>query len=144
MLWFFFLSLGLKLQLLTGVRKILWFVLFCFICHMAGAAHITNFRIPVSQQRDGYIVPFTLQGGLIIIQAMINDSMGNFVIDTGAEGLVLNNKYYQGVTDESRSYYGVNGRGRGLTVSKNNNISAEGLTFSGITADVVDLYGYRK
>ncbi|MBK8623394.1 MAG: aspartyl protease family protein [Saprospiraceae bacterium] len=139
MLWFFFLSLGLKLQLLTGVRNIVFSFLLCLLGHGLFAVPVTDFRIPVTIQRDGYIVPFALQGGLIIIQAVINDSLGSFVVDTGAEGLVLNKKYFQGVTDESRSYYGVNGRGRGLTVSKNNNISAEGLSFTNIDADVVDL-----
>ena len=103
------------------------------------AVDVRTFAIPVVREKSGYIVPFTLNGGLIIIQARINDSIGNFIIDTGAEGLVLNSKHFKGSIDESRGYYGVSGRGRTLNVRQNNNVLVEGLDFRDIKADVVDL-----
>lgn len=103
------------------------------------ATHIRSFFIPTLQEKNGFIVPFNLNGGLIIIQAKINDSIGNFVIDTGAEGLVLNSQHFKGVKDDTRGYYGVSGRGKTLTVSYDNNIAVEGLDFQDVNADVVDL-----
>lgn len=101
--------------------------------------HVHSFVIPLSQDKSGFIVPFSLNGGLIIIQAKINDSIGNFVIDTGAEGLVLNSKHFEGVRDDSRGYYGVSGRGPALTVNYNNSVVIEELNFRNISADIVDL-----
>ncbi len=103
------------------------------------ANHIKSFAIPVMQVKNGYIVPFTLNGGLIIIQAKINDSIGNFIIDTGAEGLVLNSQHFKGVIDDSRGYYGLSGRGKALTVRYNNNILVDDLDFRDVNADVVNL-----
>jgi hypothetical protein len=107
--------------------------------HTLNAAVIKNFCIPVVSEKNTIIIPFNLQGGLIVIQAVINDSTGNFVIDTGAEGLVLNSKYYEGEPDATRSFYGATGRGHGLGVSYVNTITTEGLQFSGLKADVVNL-----
>ncbi len=120
-------------------RKI---ALVCFILLyllQLNATHIRSFIIPSVQDKSGFIVPFTLNGGLIIIKAKINDSIGNFVIDTGADGLVLNSKHFKGIQDDTRRYYGVSGRGTALTVSNNNAITVEQLDFQDITADVVDL-----
>jgi len=103
------------------------------------AMEIRSFAIPTISEKNGYIVPFTLGGGLIIIQAKINDSIGNFVIDTGAEGLVLNSKHFKGVRDDSRGYYGLSGRGKTLTVSYNNAVLVDDLNFNNVDADVVDL-----
>lgn len=80
-----------------------------------------------------------MDGGLIIIEACINNSTGNFVLDTGAEGLVLNSKYYTGTIDESRKFYGIAGRGTGLGVTRKNKLLVEALEFRNITADVVNL-----
>lgn len=118
------------------------FLLFSFILLLYLKMHaipIKSFVIPVTQEKNGYIIPFNLKGGLIIVQANINDSLGNFVIDTGAEGLVLNSQHFTGVPDDTRGYYGVSGRGKSLTVSYNNSISVDSLHFLNIHADVVDL-----
>lgn len=103
------------------------------------ATFIRSFVIPTIQEKNGLIVPFTLNGGLIIIQAKINDSIGNFIIDTGAEGLVLNSQHFSGMKDDTRGYYGVTGRGQTLTVSYKNKILIDGLKFDNVNADVVDL-----
>jgi hypothetical protein len=120
-------------------REISLFGFALLLCLKMHATHIKSFVVPVTQVKTGYIIPFTLNGGLIIIQAKINDSIGNFVIDTGAEGLVLNSNHFKGVTDDSRGHYGVSGRGKALTVSYNNAIIVEELDFRGVVADLVDL-----
>ncbi|MBI1224844.1 MAG: hypothetical protein GC192_06370 [Bacteroidetes bacterium] len=35
-------------------------------------------------------IPFELAGGMVVVQASINGEMGNFILDTGAPGIVLN------------------------------------------------------
>lgn len=98
-----------------------------------------TFSIPVTDGQNGYIVPFTLKGGLMIVEAKINDSIGNFVIDTGAEGLVLNSRHFRGTADESRRFYGVSGRGKSLRVSKNNRMLVDAVVYENLSADVIDL-----
>jgi hypothetical protein len=41
------------------------------------------------------IIPFNLVGKLIIIQASADTSSGNFILDTGSPGLVLNSTYFR-------------------------------------------------
>lgn len=40
-------------------------------------------------------IPFNLVGKLIILQASADTSTGNFILDTGTPGLVLNNTYFR-------------------------------------------------
>jgi hypothetical protein len=55
-----------------------------------------QFRDPVLRPDSAdCIVPFTLVGKLIVIQASADTSSGNFILDTGAPGLVLNNTYFR-------------------------------------------------
>ena len=122
-----------------------WLILLSFkVFSTLGALHVSSFSLPLLQNTSGSILPFTLHGGLIIIQAKVNDSIGNFVLDTGAEGLVLNQKYFSGTMDESRRYYGVGGQGEGLFSSLDNRLSVEALEFNNLKADVVDLSAIEK
>lgn len=98
-----------------------------------------TFCIPLAASQNGYIVPFTLNGGLIIVQAKINDSLGNFVVDSGAEGLVLNSRQFTGSEDGSRRFYGVSGRGKSLRVSQNNRVEVDAIVFENMVADIIDL-----
>jgi hypothetical protein len=59
-------------------------------------------------------IPFNLVGKLIIIQATADTSSGNFILDTGAPGLVLNNTYfrrYPVMVQHNSSRSDVNGTG---------------------------------
>ncbi|HSK13332.1 MAG TPA: pepsin/retropepsin-like aspartic protease family protein [Phnomibacter sp.] len=47
-----------------------------------------------SAARSG-VIPFTRAGNLIIIQATVDSVTGNFILDTGAPGLVLNLTYFR-------------------------------------------------
>ncbi|HMR89553.1 MAG TPA: aspartyl protease family protein [Saprospiraceae bacterium] len=124
---------------MTFYKKIAVFCFILFLYLKIQATSIRSFVIPTIQEKSSLIVPFTLNGGLIIIQAKINDSIGNFVIDTGAGGLVLNSQHFKGVRDDSRGYYGLSGRGKALTVSYDNAVKVNDLEFNNVDADVVDL-----
>jgi hypothetical protein len=113
--------------------------LFIFSFSGVGAADNITLFIPVNGSQNGYIVPFTLNGGLIIVQARVNDSLVNFVIDTGAEGLVLNSRHFRGTEDGLRQFCGVSGRGESLRVSKNNRMLVDALVYENLSADVIDL-----
>lgn len=43
---------------------------------------------------NSVIIPFDANGGLILVQANVNGIPGVFILDTGAEGLVLNSNYF--------------------------------------------------
>lgn len=103
------------------------------------AIEVKTMFIPATTVKSSFIVPFTLNGGLIIVQASVNDSIGNFVIDTGAEGLVLNSKHFEGSLDDTRGYYGLSGRGQSLMVRENNQVKVDAMIFQDVNADVVDL-----
>lgn len=49
----------------------------------------------VPSETQSGIIPFTLAGNLIIIQANVDTVSGNFILDTGAPGLILNLTYFR-------------------------------------------------
>ncbi len=49
----------------------------------------------VTTDSSDCIIPFSLSGNLIIIRAKVDTVEGNFVLDTGAPGLVLNITYFR-------------------------------------------------
>lgn len=65
------------------------------------AAHIP--KINVAQLNDpilradsaNSIIPFTRAGKLILVQGRADTTEGNFILDTGSPGLVLNNTYFR-------------------------------------------------
>lgn len=58
---------------------------------------LVHFSIPFVDQYSAtsVIVPFNNLGGLIVVKARVNHIEGNFILDTGASGLVLNNRYFE-------------------------------------------------
>ncbi|MFT3679230.1 MAG: aspartyl protease family protein [Ferruginibacter sp.] len=88
----------------------------CLVCVYAAAAGKTKIDPPVRhlffekyKQRPGKdpfvttdsancIIPFSRAGNLIIIRAKADTVEGNFILDTGAPGLVLNITYFRNYT----------------------------------------------
>lgn len=58
--------------------KAIFVVLSCFLC------------ITLSAKKQSEEIPFKLAGGLIIVNAQINDTNGNFIIDTGSSDIIIN------------------------------------------------------
>ncbi|BDX37585.1 hypothetical protein CYCD_09400 [Tenuifilaceae bacterium CYCD] len=85
-------------------------------------------------------IPLIRAGKLLLIEARIDDQIGNLVFDTGAEGIVLNSTYFRDyVKNESHSSQGVNG-----SVGSVQNITVDcidigDLSFKGIRADLIEL-----
>ena len=85
------------------------------------------------------IVPLKKAGNLIIIEATVDSLEGNFVLDTGAPYLVLNETYFRNsphlVMGESE---GINGPSASFTIVVHN-FNILDLKYSRLTADVTDL-----
>ena len=58
---------------------------------------------PISASVDFSEIPFEMAGGMIIVKASINGEAGNFILDTGAPGIVLNanNDEFDAMTNAS-------------------------------------------
>lgn len=83
-------------------QTILILVLVALFCtaHSAGAAPPTykgvNLSIPVfAGDSVSCVIPFNRVGNLMVIQATVDSVTGNFILDTGAPGLVLNVTYFR-------------------------------------------------
>jgi predicted aspartyl protease len=49
----------------------------------------------VSSDTPSCVIPFNRAGNLIVIQAKVDTTEGNFILDTGAPGLILNMTYFR-------------------------------------------------
>jgi hypothetical protein len=78
---------------------------FCFILHgglQASAARPIpegvfcnlSFPLAAAPNINTVYVPFTLVGQLMMVEARVDTVSGFFIVDTGAERLVINNKHY--------------------------------------------------
>lgn len=86
------------------------------------------------------VVPIKRAGNLIIVEAQIDTTEGNFVMDTGAPYLVLNATYFRDsphITDQQAG--GINGESAGTFTTMVHNFSILDLHYSRLTADVTDL-----
>jgi len=67
---------------------------------------------PGSHDSSSFVLPFSRAGNLMIIKAKADSTEGNFILDTGCPGLVLNITYfrnYQSITDPNAETEGING-----------------------------------
>lgn len=64
------------------------------------------------QDSTSFILPFSRAGNLIIVKARVDSTDGNFILDTGCPGLVLNITYFRNytrVTDYNAENFGISG-----------------------------------
>jgi hypothetical protein len=86
------------------------------------------------------IVPFEIVDGLIIVKAKIDKGEEeNFIIDTGAKGLVLNSKYYTSLINSNVQALGLNGNASDVGERTIDTMLLDELNFTQIIADVIDL-----
>src|SRR5688500_9991244 len=64
----------------------------------------------VTSDSSTCIIPFSRAGNLILLRAKADTTEGNFILDTGAPGLVLNITYFRNYSD-----YTQDGESGGLT-----------------------------
>jgi hypothetical protein len=67
---------------------------------------------PGSQDSSSFVLPFSKAGNLLLIKAKADSTEGNFILDTGCPGLVLNVTYfrnYHAITHPEDENLGVTG-----------------------------------
>lgn len=91
------------------------------------------------QGPNSTIVPFTYYQSLILLHASVEGQEGNFILDTGANGLVLNDKYYDADRIAEASAYGISGNIMSIGESRVDSLSLNTLMFYDIRAEHIDL-----
>ncbi|MDB5111611.1 MAG: hypothetical protein JWR67_2725 [Mucilaginibacter sp.] len=113
--------------------------------HRLGLRNIHNGKI-INIDPDPYgdfttiTVPIKRTGSLIIIEAQLDTMIGNFILDTGAPGLILNETYFRNfphIGDKESG--GINGQTEHAFSTVVRNFSILDLHYDRITADVTDL-----
>lgn len=85
-------------------------------------------------------MPFRLVGHLIVIRGQVNGQSGSLILDTGAEGLVLNSSHIrQGIRPDHLVATGMTGMADRLGTYQPDSVLLSDMIFRRVTADVVDL-----
>jgi len=104
---------------------------------------ITAFQNPATASPDGYspvVIPLKRAGRLFLMEARIDNQVGNFIFDTGSSKLVLNKTYFRKfiVMDEEEAG-GVTGSTGGIGRTTVKSLEIADLHFSNLSADVTSL-----
>ena len=86
-------------------------------------------------------IPFNLAGRLITVEARVDTFQGNFVLDTGAERLLLNRKYFGRPNTSAASVSAMGNTGQVMQVEKRwiDTLHWDNLFFKNVQANIVDL-----
>lgn len=91
------------------------------------------------------VIPIKRAGNLIIIQAQVDTTQGNFVLDTGAPYLVLNQTYFRDLPKyNDQESGGINGDVAGSFQTVVKGLEIAELSFNRLQADVTDLSGIEN
>jgi predicted aspartyl protease len=95
---------------------------------------------PEKDQQFSKTIPLKRSGNLFFIEINVADRTGNFILDTGAEGLVVNETYFRDYKlDRSREVGTINGNAEYAKYYKVSGLSLGELKFKDRDADVLDL-----
>lgn len=95
---------------------------------------------PATQQSNTQVIPFNRVGNLIVIQATADTTKGNFILDTGAPGLVLNLTYFRQYPHTEVGERGsVSGAVTGAVQTTVQKFSFGGLDYKRLDADMISL-----
>jgi predicted aspartyl protease len=108
---------------------------------VSGNVHITGSVIcDFRGNAVGVTIPLKRAGRLFLLEGTINNIVGNFILDTGASGLVLNTTYFRNaiaVDDEEGG--GVTGSTQTVARTNIKHLSVGDLVYSNVSADVTPL-----
>lgn len=91
---------------------------------------------------DSCVIPFSRAGNLILIKVKADTTEGNFILDTGAPGLVLNITYFRDypvTTDINEEQNNITGGVSAVKKTQIGKLRFDCVTTSAITADLVNL-----
>lgn len=95
---------------------------------------------PDAGQQNVQLIPFNRVGNLIIIQATADTTTGNFILDTGAPGLVLNLTYFRQYRHtEAEDRGSVSGAVTGAVQTTVNKFNFGGFIYKNVDADMISL-----
>jgi len=99
-----------------------------------------NNNFEVAPGIDALTIPLKRVGNLFLIDAIVDNQIGNLIFDTGAMGLVLNKTYYRNhVVMDSQASNGINGAISNVNFITINQLEFSDLTFKNTKADLTDL-----
>ena len=97
----------------------------------------------ISDQNGNFIgvtIPLKRAGRLLMIEGTIDNITGNFILDTGASGLVLNKTYFRNfLTFDDEEGGGVTGATEAVSRAKVKKLVVSDLVYTNIFADVIPL-----
>jgi Aspartyl protease len=91
---------------------------------------------------DSCVIPFSRAGNLILIRVKADSIEGNFILDTGAPGLVLNLTYfrdYPATSDIHEEQSGITGGVSSVKKTQVGKLSFDCVSSTAVTADLVNL-----
>ncbi len=91
---------------------------------------------------DSCVIPFSRAGNLILIRVKADTTEGNFILDTGAPGLVLNLTYFRNyptTTDIHEEQSGITGGVSAVKKTQVGKLSFDCVSSTAVTADLVNL-----
>ncbi|MBL0358053.1 MAG: aspartyl protease family protein [Chitinophagaceae bacterium] len=105
---------------------------------------ITLQTLPVAPGSDSVscIIPFSRAGNLILLRAKADTTDGNFILDTGAPGLVLNITYfrdYPTTVAENEEQNGITGSVSAVTKTQVNDLVLGCIHNNSVPADLLNL-----
>lgn len=91
---------------------------------------------------DSCVIPFSRAGNLILIRVKADTTEGNFILDTGAPGLVLNLTYfrdYPATTEHNEEQSGITGSVSAVKKTQVGKLSFNCVNSTAVSADLVNL-----
>lgn len=98
-----------------------------------------NFPLAIQANPNTIYIPFKLVGRLITVEAQADTVSGSFIVDTGAERLLLNKNHFRERQLEQFVSMGNTGEVRAVSERWVDSLSWDDLLFKNIKANVVDL-----
>jgi predicted aspartyl protease len=88
----------------------------------------------------GVTIPLKRAGRLLLLEGTVDNITGNFILDTGASGLVLNKTYFRGsMTFDDEEGGGVTGATSSVARMVVKKLEISDMVFTRVSADVIPL-----
>ncbi|MBK8487770.1 MAG: aspartyl protease family protein [Chitinophagales bacterium] len=128
------------------MRKVtIHFLLFLFSLNALFAAHEISIRSePIFPETEGdwlqLTIPLKRVGNLFLLEAKVDSIEGNFILDTGAPNLVLNQTYFRNAKiSDGTTASGIGSSNNNIKRLTTDSLTIGDLVFKNITADVIPL-----